>query len=134
MLDFSKFTEGHLTGLKVYQVEKRANLFLQEATGENWFLSVTEVVEFMTLQMRMQNIIDRICMWDAASDELEYQDKIFTLIHGKYVGENDDISSQVIIQTIDIIRRGEGVLIELLPVYGAHILIFAKSVSLEVAP
>lgn len=134
MLDFSKFVEGHLTGLMVYQTEKRATLFLQEATGKNWVLTATDVSEFITLQMRMQNIIDRISIWDASNDEVDYRGKIFPLIHGKFVEEKDDLNSPVINQTIETIRRGDAVLVELEPVYGALVLILAREVSLDEGP
>ena len=132
MLDFSKFVEGHLVGVKVYQAEKRVVLSLKEATGKSWILTATDVSEFMILQMCMQNIIDRISIWDASSEEEDYRNKIFSLIHGKFEGEKDDFSSPLINQTIEAIRRGEAMLVELEPVYGALVLILAKEVFLDV--
>ncbi|MES2740068.1 MAG: hypothetical protein V4754_03850 [Pseudomonadota bacterium] len=131
MLDFNKFVEGHLTGIKVYQEENRAELFLQETTGRKWVLNATDVSELMILQMRMQNIIFRIVIWDLNSNEEEYKGKIFSLIHGKFETGKDHLSSPVINAKIDMIRRGEAVLLELEPVYGALVLIIAKQVLLD---
>lgn len=130
MLDFSKFVEGHLIGVKVYQAEKRAALCLREATGKSWVLTATDVFEFMILQMCMQNIIDRISLWDSSSDEVDYRGKLFSLIHGKFVEEKDNLHSPLIDQKIEMIRRGDAVLVELEPVYGALVLILARKVSL----
>lgn len=130
MLDFNKFVEGHLTGIKVYQTEKRAVLFLQEPAGRSWVLTATDVSEFMILQMRMQNIIDRISFWDASSNDVDYRSKLFSLMYGKFVEEKDDLNLPLINQAIETIRRGDAVLVELEPVYGALVLILARGVSL----
>ena len=130
MLDFSKFVEGYLIGVKVFQTEKRVAIFLQEVTGKNWMLTAKGVSEFMILQMCMQNIIDRISIWDISSDEVDYRSKIFSLIQGRFAEEKDDLNLPLINQAIDRIRRGDVILIELEPVYGALVLILASEVCL----
>ena len=130
MPDWNKFVEGHLIGIKVYQADKVAVLSLQEPAGKGWLLTATEVSEFMVLQMRMQNIIDRISIWNATSNDIDYRSKLYSLIHGKSVEGKDDLNSPVINKAVETIQRGDAVLIELEPVYGALVLILAKEVSL----
>jgi hypothetical protein len=130
MLDLSKFVEGHLIGVKVCQAEKRACLFLQEATGKNWILTATDVAELMILQMCMQNIIDRISIWDASSNDADYRSKLFSLFHGTFAEEKTDFNLPVINRAVETVRRGGAVLIEVEPVYGALVLILAKEIFL----
>lgn len=130
MPDWNKFVEGHLIGIKVYQTDKVVVLSLQEPAGKGWMLTATEVSEFMVLQMRMQNIIDRVSFWNTTSNDIDYRSKLYSLIHGKYVEGKDDLNSPVITKAVETIRRGDAVLIELEPVYGAHVLILAKEASL----
>lgn len=129
MHDLNKFVEGYLTGVNVFKQEKKIILSLQEATGTRWALTASDVSEFMVLQMRMQNIIDRISIWDISSNDFDYRSKLFSLINGKFAEENDDLNAPVITQFVESIRRGDAVLIELEPVYGAIVLIFTRNFS-----
>lgn len=130
MLDFNKFVEGHLTGVTVSQTEKRVVLLLQDSTGKNWALTATDVSEFMILQMSMQNIIDRISVWDASSSDIEYRRKIFSLMYGKFAEEKDDLNLPLINRVIETIRCGDAILVELEPVYGALVLMLARELFL----
>lgn len=127
----NKFIEGYLTGIAVDQLEKKIELSLQEPTGRCWVLTATNVSEFMVLQMRMQNIIDRISIWDSSSSDTDYRDKVFCLFHGKFANEKDDFNSPLISRTIEAIKHGNEILLELDPVYGAIVLMLIKQKNIE---
>lgn len=128
MLDLSKFVEGYLTGVTVYREEKKVCLSLQEVDGKKWLLTAFDVAEFMVLQMCMQNIIDRISIWDAATDVEAYVEKLYSLFTGK-LSDNNDMNMPSIEAAVQSIKSGEVFLLELEPVYGAIVLILTKNIS-----
>ena len=130
MIDCGNLVEGYLTGIKVHQKEKKANLFLQETTGQNWVLTAIDVSELMVLQMCMQNIIDRISFWSSSNNDSDYRSKIFSLVCGKFAEEGDDLYLPSINKAVEMIQRGDALLIELEPVYGALVLILARDMSI----
>lgn len=84
----------------------------------------------MVLQMCMQNIIDRISIWDASSNIADYGDKLYSLFTGK-LPDSIDMSLPSIKSAIVSIQSGELSLVEIEPVYGAIVLILASEVSLS---
>lgn len=129
MIDFSKFVEGYLISVTVYRKEKKVCFWLQEVAGDNWLLTAFEVSEIMVLQMCMQNIIDRISIWDASSNDVDYCDKLYSLFTGK-LPEDNDMNLPSIKSAVQSIKSGELFLLEIEPVYGAIVLALTKDVSL----
>ena len=129
MSDFDKLVEGYLNGVSVCKEERTVKLSLREPTGKNWTLTASDVSEMMVLEMRMQNIIDRIVIRDKSSKDCNYRDDVFLLVNGRAAGVDDDLNSRSINEIIDTINSGDAVLFKLEPVYGAIVIFLAGAVQ-----
>ncbi|MFM0607125.1 hypothetical protein PQR05_21605 [Paraburkholderia sediminicola] len=133
MLDLSKFVEAYLMGIEVDRVERKVVLSIKEPAGKGWILVATGVSELMVLQMCMQNIIDRISVWTGSAVDADCRERVFSLLSGRYATDRDDMESPLINRTVDAIQRGDSMLIELEPVYGASVLMLASGLSVAEA-
>lgn len=133
MLDLSKFVEAYLMSIEVDRIERKVKLSIREPDGTGWILAATGVSELMVLQMRMQNIIDRISVWTESAVDADCRERVFSLLSGRSATDRDDMESPLINRTVDEIQRGDSMLIELEPVYGASVLMLASGLSVAEA-
>jgi hypothetical protein len=133
MIEFNKFVEGYLTSVLVYRKERKVCFSLQEVAGTNWILTASGVTELMVLQMRLQNIIDRISIWNASSDVSDYGDKLLSLFIGT-LSEDNNMDMPLVKNAAQSIKSGELFLLEIEPVYGAIVLALVKDLSILKQP
>lgn len=93
----------------------------------------TGVDDFVVSEMRISNIIDRVNRFDG--DDLDRSDsdtskRLFFLMRGK-APSFSELEWDVLQKKLSYIRDGKLSLLEIEPVYGATIIILAKSFSLE---
>ena len=134
MEELSNFVEGYVTGIFVTNlssVGRAVSIFLLDRDRDNFVLKAEGVEKFIANEMREQNIIDRINVWNAKSDENSFRQILTTLISGKSEYEKlDDAFLPLIDQHIGAVRDGKKILIEIEPVYGVSVIILARNVSL----
>ncbi len=131
MQNLEKFIECYITGIVIDRVNKFVIISIQDSKGENWTLEGVDVADFMVLQMSMVNIIDRISIWNHLSNIDEYRNKVFALLNGKIPAEAINLDSPLINQIVEKIKLEEFILIEFEPVYGALVLMLAKTFTIK---
>lgn len=128
--DLDRFVEGRLTGVQVSSDEMAVSLSLCEADGCRWKLEASEVSDFMVLEMRLQNIVDRGLIWDASHTEVALREKLAVLVHGSS-RRSDETEALPVTSQLELIMSKRAELVELEPVFGAHVLILAAKFALE---
>lgn len=128
-MDWSNFIEGHLTGIAVSDGEKTIDISLRDVSGQSFILRLSDVERFVTYEMRERNIIDHINLWEANSESNDFRVVLSSLISGKM----DDTFDKRFIPLIDAeaesICRGEKMLLEIEPVFGAYVIALAGNIS-----
>ncbi len=132
MEDLSNFVEGFITGIVVEHPDKIVSIFLLYRNQCNFVLKAEGVEKFVANEMREQNIIDRINVWDKQSDESSFRPILAALISGQ--SEYDKLN-EAFLPLIDLqvntIRNEGKILIEIEPVYGASVMLLARKISLR---
>jgi len=134
--DLYRFVEGYFDGIRSNFEDNSLSLFLHDNSGKKWTLVVSggggSVFGTIT-EMRDQNIIHEITLWDKSSDEEERIDRLLRAYFGFYVDKKDVQNSYAIDFYTEKIKSGEMFIIELEPVCGADVLILGEKAYLEQA-
>ena len=105
---------------------------MEDNDGNVWILTASEVSELLVEEMRLQNIIEQIVLFDgSAVDSEDARKKIFFLLRGKYPESKDDLAWDGVEKAVADISNGKTCLLEIAPVYGAYVLLIARAISLE---
>ena len=131
MVDFDRFVEGHITTIETNDQAKSVCIEITDRYGKKARLVASGVREVVAIEMRLQNIIDRISVWNSASKDSLYRESLHLLICGTLSVRSDDLNSPIIDTVVDSIKRGELIFLEIEPVYGALILLTGKEVSIS---
>lgn len=132
MGELDRFVEGKIISVRLNEVEKKVTILLNEPGGGAWSLVAVNVFDLMVLQMRMQNIIDRISVWTSGDDPIDYRDKLFVLFGGGE-RENQMCNVESVEREVGFIQGGGKILLEFEPVFGAIVLVLATELVLEKA-
>ena len=96
-------------------------------------LVASGVEDFLVNEMSLSNIVDRLIRYDEKRlvlDKNEVAQRLFFLMRGKNASETD-LAWPALEKNLSLIRSGDLTLIEIEPVYGASILLLAKTITLE---
>lgn len=133
-MDWSNFVEGYLTGIAVSDGKKIVDISLRDASGQSFILRLVDVDRFVTYEMREKNIIDRINLWGQHSEEKDFREVLSSLVSGKMDGTFEKEFLPLIDHEVESIRRGEKLLLEIEPVFGAYVIALAHNVSVSPLP
>ncbi|HEX7910986.1 MAG TPA: hypothetical protein VF534_23255 [Paraburkholderia sp.] len=132
MIDLSAFVEAHVTGITFTEDDKGVSIFFRGQAKQRFTLVAEGVDRFVADEFREQNIVDRVHLWDSASEPNDYRDSLALLLSG--VGgeqRNEAVWLPVIERAVIAIERGEKVFVEIEPVYGGWIVLLARSVAVS---
>lgn len=128
MSDYAKFVDSHLTSIRCYEKEKRVEFAFALPSGADCLLAVDGVDRMLIHEMREQNIVESVEVYDGtcSEDDLRWAVEMLTTPGGKV----DPIPFAPVIRSVmDRIAMGEQVLLAITPVYGAMVLALAAQVS-----
>jgi hypothetical protein len=128
-LELADCVEAHVVGLQVPEQTKVVSIVLRLVGGRTAILTAEGVDRFLVNELREQNIIDRINVWDKGSSQEEFQQRLAELIGADR--DSASVFSSLVASETHRIAKGERVLVEIEPVYGAWFLMLARSVSLQ---
>jgi hypothetical protein len=132
MIDFSGFVEAHVTGITFTEDDKGVSIFFRGQARQRFTLVAEGVDRFVADEFREQNIVDRVHLWDSASEPNDYRDSLALLLSGVSGDQRDEaVWLPVIEREVVAIERGEKVFVEIEPVYGGWIVLLAKSVAIN---
>jgi len=130
--DTGRFVEAKLTGVTANQKKRCVDLFITDTSSQNWHLVANEVQDFMVIEMRLQNIIDRMILW-GSSDEIECRRRLFCMLYGYRPSAEDNMYLPTINNNFMALKQEGYHLLEIEPVFGALIFILAKHLQIEKA-
>ena len=129
MNDWSAFVEGKITGIVLHEDGEVVDIILNSRSGNAYKLTAAKVEQMTVLEMRRQNIIDRISIWDSSSDVNKFKGRLCLMLYGAQ--EEDSRYAEIVQKTLESLRCGKAVFLEIDPAYGALILLLAEDLRLE---
>lgn len=131
MVEWSTFVEGKTTGVVLRDDGATVDILLINRSGDAYKLVATGVEQMVVIEMRLQNIIDRISIWDSSSNVVDFEERLRLLLHGS---QQEDVRyAAAVTGALESLRQGRTKFLEIEPVYGALVLLIASEVKLEVA-
>lgn len=133
-MNFDALIECKINGISVVEkMDGQSVLVSIEDNDRNaWILTASAVGDLIVEEMRLQNIIEQISMFEGpAVDNEDARRKIFFLLRGKYPESKIDLVWGGVEKVVADISVGNCFLLEIEPVYGAYVLMIAQSISLE---
>lgn len=128
MPEYTKFVESRLTSINFHEKRKRIEFVFALSHGIECMLTADEVARMLVSEMREQNIVESVEVFDSTSNEEDIRWAVELLTAtGAQVKSDEFISLNRSI--IEQISNGEQVLLAITPVYGATVLALAKHVS-----
>lgn len=130
MKDFGSLIESQIDGIFFDTIHREVHLNLTCHLGGNSRrrLTIRGVLDFVANEMRLQNIIENIRLYNG--NELNAATVLFSLMRGREPSE-PDLQWRPLLDTLELIRNNKLALIEIVPVYGSHILVLAETIELE---
>ncbi len=128
MLNIADCVEAHIVEVRVPEQTKSVRIVLRLVGGDTAVLTAECVDRIIANEFREQNIIDRITVWDGRSDRENIQRRLGELI-GNDIIPADHFSS-LIASEMELIAKGEKILVEIEPVYGVWLLMLTKRISI----
>lgn len=135
-MSFEQFIECEFDSVSVISTLEGDNVLIRIVDHEKkrWELTSSTVRYFVLNGMSLQNIIERIDIYDASNIDQKFdvvREKIFFLLQGRYPETNDKfVLTDVIDKIYQDIKISKCTLLEITPVYGAYVLLIAGQVSL----
>ncbi|HWX66567.1 MAG TPA: hypothetical protein VNZ27_09105 [Rhodanobacter sp.] len=108
----------------------QAELAILDVTGKEWLILAEQVDDLFIDEMRMQNLIDEIIFIESStllSDAMKKS--IYCLMRGE-ASINIDFEWEPFKDKIKIIESGALSVLEIVPLYGAYILLLAKKINI----
>ncbi len=130
-IDWSGFIESHLTGIAIEDSHRLIRVYLRDTTHQRSIITISGVDRFVVNEMRETNIVECISCWGALSSDSDYREPLVWLMTGKQDGDSNGAFAPLLDKTKDSIRKGEKVLLEIEPVFGAQLIALATEVSIE---
>lgn len=133
-MDWSGFIEGRVGGFHFSEDSKTVEIVIRDQRKDEYLIVLRGVKRFLGVELREQNIVDCINVWDSKSARTNILDAISTLVRGKLEAANDDKFTTIIEDIVSLIAESEAVLFELEPIYGAYLVALVESVTVEQSP
>jgi hypothetical protein len=131
MMDLGDLTEARLTSIDVSDDRASCALSLRTIAGVPVTLRAEGLVRLVVDEFREQNIVDRVTVWGSGGDPADYREALTRLLTGREADLSDPAWAPVLAKGFEAIQRGDQVLVELEPVFGAAITILAARVSVQ---
>ena len=135
MNEWDALIEASIDAISVDPVKKeiRINLTCMGQEQKRKQIVATGVDDFVVYEMRLSNIVDRVTQFGTnvvAQEEPEIAKRLFFMMRGREPDSND-LAWPVLIEKLTRIQDGTLRLIEIEPVYGATVMVLARSFQLE---
>lgn len=128
-LDF--LTEAKVISITTFSSQNNLALVIIDVHGKEWLVQADQVDDFLVNEMRMHNIIDEVTFIESAKPLSETMKKnIYSLMRNQDL-INIDFEWSPFKDKIRSIESGALSLLEIVPVYGAYILLLAKHISIR---
>lgn len=129
--NWSKFIESHLTGVAIDDSQRLIRIYLRDVAHQRSIITISGVDRFVVNEMRETNIVECISCWNARSSDADYREALAFLITGKYDDDIDAAFELLIDKASESICKGEKILLEIEPIYGAQVIALAAGISIE---
>ena len=130
-MDLARFAESLLLGVTVDEAERSVAVTVRTAIVRDKFTFMLRGIDrFLLDDMREQNVIDEIMIWDSSAARSDYHDTLAALVGAKAQAGSDDPFAQLVDNLSAEIMSGKKTLIQIVPVAGASIVGLAQEVVL----
>lgn len=129
MIPLDSFVEARICSVSFSDTQKEVSLGLALAGGERKTLRIVGVDRFVANDLRENNIVDRILIWDRSRGQQALRAAISTLVYGSEPPSNSDPREVIVDREVAAVERGEKSLVEIEPVYGAAIVALAEGLA-----
>ena len=129
MINFADWVEACVTAVTV--VDRHEVRIVLERGGKRCSLRLEGVDRLVINEFRQQNVVEQIILWTSHSEPADYYPILAEIVSG--VTGHGDVGNglrQIIDDEASAIRAGAKVLMEIEPVYGAHVIALAKRVTM----
>jgi hypothetical protein len=120
------YVEAHVTGIRIDEKLKTIDIFFRLQNGDHTSLRAEGVTHFVANGFRERNIVDRVNVWNSQNQPDEFRAPLIELLTGEMGG----LMLEAFLPAIDIelsaIAKGEKILVEIEPVYGAGAIFLAR--------
>lgn len=127
-----QFVEAFVRGLAVDPLTNKAEVHLMDHQRQSFILMAAGVHSVFATEILLNNIIDRISIWDSSCPQQEYFDDLWMLLCGDMDGKGDPARQVRVQSALQDMKEGGLQLLKVEPVYGALVLILGS--SYEVVP
>lgn len=128
--NLDQLVEAHLVSVTVPE-RSLLKLRFHRPAGDTWVLTAMNVHCLLVAEMRLQNIVDRVEVYNNLldiPDEVCY--RLFALIEGR-AGTKADLLEQAFRSRLRSLVESKVHYLELEAVYGAEVFLLAQSISLQ---
>ena len=130
MEKWPQFVEGFIKGLHFDQEHRVAEVFLATTQGDRFVLRATEAQAFLATDVLLNNIVDRIHVWDYSSSTDDYLDDLWVVFFGEVESRTDPGQTHFVDVQLQAIRERRLQFLKVEPVYGALVLVLAQKFTL----
>jgi hypothetical protein len=130
-INFPDFIESHITGVTLDDSLRLIKIYVRSIDHQQFTITISGVDRFVINEMREINIIDSISCWNERSSYRDYSESLIFLITGKQDNSDDHAFSVTVEKAKESICKGEKILLEIFPVYGAQVMALAADVSIS---
>jgi hypothetical protein len=127
MSNYVEFVESRLTSVKCLEKGKGVELAFSLSDGTERIVVAEGVSRMLVQEMREQNVVEHIEVFDRASKAEDVQQAVKVLIVPCEC-EDPGVFLSVIESTTEKIIAGDQVLMAITPIYGASVLLLARKV------
>src|SRR5688572_5843748 len=122
MTNFDEWIESRVTAVTL--IEPREVVIALEHRGKRGFLRSDGLDRLIVNEFTQQNVVEQINLWASDSDAESYYSALAEIVSGvaSNPGEKNDLLA-AIENEVAAIRESRKVLLEIEPVYGAHIIV-----------
>ncbi len=131
-MNFDAFVECKINTVSVVETTEGDNVLIYIIDHENnqWLLTASTVSDLLLNEMRLQNIIDRINLFDKNNIE-DVREKIFYLLRGRNSENKEELAWEGVEKVVKNTQASKSVFLEIEAVYGAYVLLIAKDIVLS---
>lgn len=130
MRDIERLVEAHLLGIELSEAPRIVKLAFREPNGRRLSLSGFDLHRLRVSELRETNIVDRLNLWDSSADPALYRDALRELVSGEDCSQDEKWDPVIEVET-QAVRDGIRVFANIEAVYGAQVLMLAKSIVIE---
>ena len=124
-----KFLESRLLGVETFWSKRRAVLSFANAADDRFELKLNGVERLLVNEMREQNIVDEITLWNDKNLTHKAREAAFYLTTGIHENQCDSSQKRVALEAYARVENGDFQLLEISAIYGAQILAMVESIE-----